>query len=1340
MVQDSLDVPKEKKFMNGGYSAMKQRTKFSKRFLAVLLAMLMLLAAAQPVSFVAAAVGDDPDPTFPQDVAAGAYWDGETIRVEFPRASSPKGSTIKYYADLIDLDKINLDEVHLREVVAEGIPLQNDLMTIAESDKLTAAIQSKSLAGVDVSHRLDVAITAVDSEGWRSQPIHAVVGDSVRVPAADSTPGSSWWWKSFANFEEAYDHNGGDADRNAALEFHNDRQHGMNFDGVYTPKSNSAAYQAPGYVDENSTVKSGSNAYRFYITDPDQGDSADIHWDNRGNLAGGTNAGDLKYWNDVYNYNNAKELWIWVDMTNVRFGRLAFQVRPNDGGSYYNATGAKYSTVVFGQPFSTVNYYKLTHQEAQIKYVNSDGFWDTLTTEDGYLRNFGNYRGYLRISLDQLAGDSSLTDGEVLQVLTDSNTKIRRYRNYYSWGQKQEAQEVHALQYITSVGFTWENATADSLDQPFYIDNIGFAGPDEISGSGGEGVTKEQKLPYTTNQQTEFEKLIAEKLPATDSVNLSHKNVIEDLESVASITGCTSARLTEARAKLDQLLSNAGDDLPEYLTKAVEALGDNSSAEAIQPLYELYLTFTIDQLSQLGAKAEKTLLEAYNQAIKKTCFPDALASESFTPFNTFEQSDHYNIGDKSYHLYENTAANSSSQRKESPNFGDSAVKLSWESTRNLTSYSMDGDNTDGYRFGFGSTAIGGNGFMGSQSLDTRLNRRVTSNGERFRITFPYAGQNGVGSWDELLSCSIQGATDLMFYVDFSDVTTVRKFWVSLVGDNGRTYSHDYRSGALTYQRLDMSSENPAWQSVTVQESEADDGCIMNEIKGFKGFIKIPLNTFYAGATDNNNPSGDLQLATDGTVRIKQIRLQYTSTEDGSSQNVSSHLVFDMFGFVGAASETSFKDQYYKPIETKNFTVHGDAQELIDGLYADAIDLDGVTPLKLLDSSNMDNITKALQAYYSLSIEEKGKITFPSYKGTDANTKASLADILAVKANTETRKLNGEQVTGKLATYVEDAGDQRTTVQKAFGGASELEGNDISLIEGALDTYDSYPAKYQYTRPTYWADRNLNAVYPNYQATEVGSQWQSTTPHSLILNENGDAYTLTLQLPYVGTSDGTGFLFEFDGTVELKLDENTKVTATVQGEKVVHNGADQKLILTLTVAEADVKTLGTYTGSLEIGVNIPPDLQNSEGINQSNPQAVDAPEQYRKTYQIPLQLICKEEWSITIPADANIDWNKTEYVMGDLAAPTLNIPSTARVDVKIKQSENDYVLKGSMADLKYTLTKNGAKWVDGSAHSFRKGDSTSVPLAVQINQEEFDTAPYDTYSDVLTFEAEYVPGN
>ena len=51
---------KEKIYERGSFG-MKQRTKYSKRCLAVLLAILMLLAAAQPVSLVAAAAGDDPD-------------------------------------------------------------------------------------------------------------------------------------------------------------------------------------------------------------------------------------------------------------------------------------------------------------------------------------------------------------------------------------------------------------------------------------------------------------------------------------------------------------------------------------------------------------------------------------------------------------------------------------------------------------------------------------------------------------------------------------------------------------------------------------------------------------------------------------------------------------------------------------------------------------------------------------------------------------------------------------------------------------------------------------------------------------------------------------------------------------------------------------------------------------------------------------------------------------------------------------------------------------------------------------------------------------------------------
>lgn len=1351
MVQDSLDVPKEQKFMNGGYSAMKQRTKFSKRFLAVLLAMLMLLAAAQPVSFVAAAAGDDPDPTFPQEVAASAYWDGETIRVEFPRASSPKGSTIKYYADLIDLDKINPNEVHLREVVAEGIPLQNDLMAIAKSDMLSAAIQSKSLAGVDVSHRLDVAITAVDSEGWRSQPIHAVVGDSVRVPAANATPASGLLWKEFTSFDDDWG-NENDANMYGSIE-----GPGMNFDGVYGPGSNQDRYRDPGYADETSTDKYGSAAYRFYITHPEANDSADIRWEKSSGKNGAWGGPGQQGWDDLYNYIGAKELWLWVDMTNVRFEKLSFQVRPNDGGvldrkTFVGEIGDD-SRVVFGKyEYSTVNYYEQTHQEAEIQYVNSDGMWDTLTTVDGYLRDFGNYRGFLRIPVDQLYGQSyngyynnqkTTGDPDKDKAFVEDESLSRtewkplnqaslRYVNF----EKDIQGTADALNYITSVGFTWQGATADSKDQPFYIDKIGFVGDTGKVTSGN----RVGSLPYSTNEQDAFARLIAENLPDhVGAVNLSHRQVISDLMNIAQTSPVKATQqLLEANDRLQTLLKEVGETpLPKWLEQQVASLPEVPDEAALTPLFELYLTFTIDQLEQLGAAAEKRLLEAYNAATEKTYFPDALAHLKFTPFNTFEQKDNYQIGDKSYHMYENTGPNGSSIWQQSPNYTDTQVKNSWESTRKLTAYSL--NHTSGnpllYTFGLGSALIGNNGFMNSQSVDTRLNRgRAVSDTERYRITFPYQGR-AASSWDDIASCSINGATDLMFYVDFSDITAVRKLWVSLVGSDDLTYSHDFQSQPLRYERLAVGATQ--WEPVTVSEGEANDGCLMNEMAGFKGFIKIPLSYFYADTkVPTESPRDDVKcLVTDGTVGIKQIRVQYTATDAGAKQNVGSHLIFDMFGFVGEnmAADT-FADQYFSPVETGTFEAEtlGAVQNQLNALYTTAQPLDvSQSPVSLL-AYDSDATFAFVQAYNSLSIADKAAL--------NEQNPDKVAQILAVRTNWENRTLNGSTVPGKLKTYVENTNGNTETVKSKFSTKTSLSLDEIGAINTSLNTFDDYPVKYQNIKQTYWADRNLNAVYPNYQATEV-DRWQSTTPHSLILNKNGDAYTLTLQLPYVGTSDGTGFLFEFDETVELKLDENTKVTATVQGEKVVHNGADQKLILTLTVAEADVKTLGTYTGSLEIGVNIPPDLQNSEGINQSNPQAVDAPEQYRKAYQIPLQLICKEEWSITIPADASIDWNETEYVMGDLAAPTLNIPSTARVDVKIKQSENDYVLKGSMAGLKYTLTKNGVKWVDGSAHSFsRKGNSTSVPLAVRINQEEFDTAPYDTYSDVLTFEAEYVPGN
>ena len=167
---------------------MKQKAKYSKRFLAVLLAMLMLLAAAQPVSFVAAA-GNDPDPVFGEEAVASArYTTNGTLELSFSEATSQGGGALTYYVDFYDLD-VGYEQ--------RGVPVNDnpvaltDILRTYDSVSLVSATisaqQIKEL-GLNMSHRISIAITAVDSDGWRSQPLEALVGESLSVPSTDSAP------------------------------------------------------------------------------------------------------------------------------------------------------------------------------------------------------------------------------------------------------------------------------------------------------------------------------------------------------------------------------------------------------------------------------------------------------------------------------------------------------------------------------------------------------------------------------------------------------------------------------------------------------------------------------------------------------------------------------------------------------------------------------------------------------------------------------------------------------------------------------------------------------------------------------------------------------------------------------------------------------------------------------------------------------------------------------------------------------------------------------------------------------------------------------------------------
>lgn len=378
--------------MNGGHSAMKQRTKYSKRILAVLLAVMMLLAAAQPISLVAA-VGEDPDPHFEEGIARARYTTGGTLELSFPVATSPGGG-IAYWADLYDLDR----DYASRETPlnASPIELEGVRQTMDNANLLISAVlspeQLAAIGGLDMSHRISVAITAVDGAGWRSQPMEALVGESLAIPADDSSPEGN-----FVTFEDFNETTGNGNNENSgktppAWMYNNvagDEQTGnnnytpANIDGVFI--GNNDAYQTPGF--------NTSNAFRVYMKNAENSSFTEGSTPSSVN---GYQRLDIGYTPATRNFVNADEMWIWVDTSYVEFDEFALQARYLDRGGdlYLNADlgttnnpyvrseediNLKYSQDVY----STIGYAaKNNGASVPVYYQNEDGLWDTIYTNN----------------------------------------------------------------------------------------------------------------------------------------------------------------------------------------------------------------------------------------------------------------------------------------------------------------------------------------------------------------------------------------------------------------------------------------------------------------------------------------------------------------------------------------------------------------------------------------------------------------------------------------------------------------------------------------------------------------------------------------------------------------------------------------------------------------------------------------------------------------------------------------------------------------------------------------------------------------------------------------------
>lgn len=1357
---------KEKIYERGSFG-MKQRTKYSKRCLAVLLAILMLLAAAQPVSLVAAAAGDDPDPQFGEGAARARYTTSGTLEISFPEAQAIAGG-ISYYADFYDLDR----GYPQRETpIVSAVELSGARTMAGESALIFSELSAEQIKayGLNMSHRISVAITAVDADGWRSQPIEALVGDSLDVPAAGASPTGSDRYTSVSRFEDAYNaarEDGGTHDSGAKFwEYNNGNgTAAMNIDGVYDGNKN--AYQTPGF--------DNSQAFRFYMNGNER--SADSY-----------ERFDVMYNQDHYQFKNAEELWIWVDTSYVSFEEFALQVRYMDytgtlriDSGDFSVEGNWITHAYSKDVYSTVGYAKQNHEAVPVYYQNADGLWDTMyTNTDGYLEDFGHYRGFLRVPIDKLWNEDA--SSSIKQLTTehpysyeisvwDGYVGVNTERAHFTAETAYTAPEgslswidreykfpgwedrtiyfdktrfenttgyrlgVTPIEDIASVGFTWRGASEDSMNKPFYIDQIGFSGKNLETNDPGSSIAPLQTLDtyhMVPSDQEAVEKLVNQHIPDVEAVNVADAGIIEDLEAICaelSATVTLPEKLKQARERLNQILN--GQDPVLYLhTELQKADAD------IPALFELYQTFTLGELQRFGLKDEADLIRRYNETGQSEWYPSALTQLYFKAFNDVEQN--YAVGQTAIHEYDDYRLEPNGKwhyfdRAHHLLWENGIYKGAWENSKNLVAYSRSsydsaetGTNSTDQRFSLASTSVGQNGFASSRSIDTSFYRDSLSNGETYRISLTHNGENK-DNWDALSGVNIGQATDFIFYADFSEMNDIRKMWVALRTENGNIYSHDEDDGTQwDYQILDMDAAIPAWKTVQT-DNDGNDGCMTGaSLNGFRGFIKIPLSHF-CEITSNGN-AGPVISA---NAVVKQIKLFYTGSQGGESP-AGTTMSVDMFGFSSGTPISGF-EQLHPERELEEPQLQSSDVEsavaAILALYEDVTllnETEAKTDYLFSYGRTEQSITayrEMLALYHTLTVTEKGEVE----QKLPANIK--MADMEAFVRNYDT--FGGVQ--GNLKKYVDSAVAQRETIENAFQKTAVSTGPVVTLLE----EYNDYPAKYQNAVLTYWADRNLSAVFPNFtvQTDQITTNTSADDPLiTMQINAEGTAYSGSAALPfYAAAADPYNVELDIPSTVELSMGD-TKITVPINGRKL--NPTDPGTMnFELSIAESSVEKSGVYTGSFNVTLKTPvADKGTNQGSNTISGGVPNAESYRMETYTVYVQLVCDASYTVVIPADVGVGWGRTDRVeAGSLKVENLFIPTTASVEVGVT-SENEFKMIHNSFALPYRYQTGDLKDFRGDTFNM---STTDLERELYVEVPNWSGAPSDQYKDTLTFTVTY----
>ncbi len=437
-----------------------KKTKSSKKVVAVVLAIALIISSLPFMLFSAAGGAYDPAPKF-SDAAiregARAWLDDDgNVQVEYPAAEAEPTFTGEqlsiafYILELVDMGPKNA--VHTDKVIGT-----------VKATGTSGTFLAADIGGIDLANRrYSVTITAVDTQNWFSLPLYTTVTD---VPVAEIDASR------FANFSTS---------ATAVREI-------MTFeegtdDGAVTQGSQLLymGVAAETGTEDLSDNVGDTSALRFIVNDQPTG----------------TQAFDTSYSRQTWDFNGAEEMWYWMDLSKVELQGVSFRLRTNEkmwiewkdgtikttqraGETIYSTKGTAVSTYTGEDPYVWVQ--------------RDDGGWDKVMMTNGTV-DLGHFKGYVRVPLKFMCSETAT-------YVDISNQEFGQKKSFTS-GINNTVNESNAFSWMAGMTFS----------QKVLVDNAGTPISDALlihrrgykTGSGFLNAGTKHTFTWNINGQTHY--------------------------------------------------------------------------------------------------------------------------------------------------------------------------------------------------------------------------------------------------------------------------------------------------------------------------------------------------------------------------------------------------------------------------------------------------------------------------------------------------------------------------------------------------------------------------------------------------------------------------------------------------------------------------------------------------------------------------------------------------------------------------------------------------------------------------------------------------------------------